>query len=277
MILSFRRAFTGLVGFCLFGLTFISCQVKNKMYEADRKFPEKKWNLVWSDEFDNEGAPDSSKWSYSARSKADWACFCSDDPEVALVREGSLILRGMVSKTANDTARYKTGCIQTRNKFSFRYGKIEVRAKFKSGKGSWPAIWMMPVNSSYGEWPYSGEIDIMEQLNRDSIVYQTLHSAYIDIEGNKDKPRYFNTVPYKVGEYNVFGIEWYDDKLDFFINGRKTFTYPKISGAGKKQWPFDKKFYIILDQALGGNWVGRIEDKDLPVEMMVDWVRVFKE
>lgn len=92
----------------------------------------------------------------------------------------------------------------------------------------------------------------------------------------KTNPVYSATSPFKEGEYNTFGVEWYPDRLDFFVNGHKTFSYPKVDHVDPSQWPFDEEFYIILDQALGGNWVGRIDDKYLPVQMIVDWVRVYQ-
>jgi len=235
------------------------------------------WDLIWQDEFNYEGKPDAKKWSFAPRKPVDWACYCADNDATRYVKNGKLHLRGVLNTKPEDTVKYNTGCIRTTDKFSFKYGKIEVRAKLDKGKGSWPAIWMMPQDPQYGGWPHSGEIDIMEQLNYDTIVYQTLHSNYVDIQEKKAVPKYFKTVPYKVNAYNVYGLEWYPDRLEFYLNGEKTFTYPKIENADSKQWPFDQEFFIILDQALGGNWVGSIKDEDLPVEMLVDWVRVYQE
>lgn len=236
-----------------------------------------KWNLIWQEEFNYTGKPDSSKWSYSPRKSADWACYCKADTVTAWVQNGRLLLRGIVARGGTDTVKYQTGCVQTKGAFSFRYGKLEVRAKLAQGKGSWPAIWLMPQHSVYGGWPKSGEIDVMEQLNYDTIFYQTLHSAYIDQLKQKNNPPYFATAPYNVGAFNVFGIEWYEDRIDFFVNQRKTFSYPKVIDTTGTQWPFDQDFYIILNQALGGNWVGSINDKDLPVTMEVDYVRVYQK
>lgn len=235
------------------------------------------WNLLWQDEFDYQGKPDVTKWSFAPRKSADWACYCADNDSTTYVKEGNLHLRAVLNTNPLDTVKYNTGCIRTTDKFSFKYGKIEVRAKLGKGKGSWPAIWMMPQDPNYGGWPHSGEIDIMEHLNFDSFVYQTLHSNYIDIQEKKEHPPYFTTVPFKADTYNVYGVEWYPDRLDFFVNGKKTFTYPKIENADSHQWPFDQEFFIILDQALGGSWVGNINDEDLPVEMLVDWVRVYQK
>lgn len=236
------------------------------------------WKLIWQDEFSVDGKPDPSKWDFAPRKKADWACYCTDNTATAVVKSGNLILKGILSNDATDTATYQTGCIQTRDKFFFKYGKLKVRAKLSKGQGSWPAIWLMPQESKYGGWPASGEIDVMEQLNHDSIFYQTLHSYYIDRLGHKNNPKYFATAPFNVGAFNVFGMEWYPDRMDFFINGKKTFTYPKLAGDSTgTQWPFDQPFFLILDQALGGNWPGPVNKAHLPVQMEVDYVRVYQQ
>ncbi|MGQ7868646.1 glycoside hydrolase family 16 protein [Sunxiuqinia sp. sy24] len=237
---------------------------------------DQKWELIWSDDFSVDGVPDQSKWSFSGRRSPDWACYCTDQPENAEVIDGVLHLRGIVAGNDADTLAYQTGCIQTKGNFSFQYGKLEVRAKLDQGQGSWPAIWLMPEKSVYGGWPKSGEIDVMEQLNFDTIFYQTIHSDYVDIQQQKNKPKHHATTSYKIGEFNIFGLEWYPDRLDFLINGVKTFTYPKVEGIGSSQWPFDQEFYLILNQALGGNWPGPVNREDLPVEMQVDWVKVYQ-
>ncbi|MFB9864416.1 glycoside hydrolase family 16 protein [Rufibacter immobilis] len=232
------------------------------------------WKVIWEDDFSKDGAPDPAKWRFAGRRSPDWACYCADNPEITYVKDGFLYLKAVLNENPTDTAKYQTACIHTKDKFAFAYGKIEVRAKLARGKGSWPAIWLMPQDSKYGGWPKSGEIDIMEHLNYDTIFYQTLHSEYIDQMNQKNNPVYFATPSFKEGEFNVFGMEWYSDRLDFFVNGQKTFSYPKIGNADSRQWPFDQKFYLILNQALGGKWVGSIKDEELPVQMVVDWVKV---
>lgn len=234
------------------------------------------WKLIWEDQFDVDGAPDAGKWSFAGRGTSDWNCYCSDNPETIFVKDGKLYLKALVNTNPLDSAEYQTGCIKTQDQFAFRYGKMEVRAKLSTGKGSWPAIWMMPREAAYGGWPNSGEIDVMEHLNSDSLVYQTLHSHHITELGQKDNPSYSITYGINEGGYNVYGLEWYEDRLEFFVNGTKTFTYPKLENADDQQWPFDQEFYIILNQALGGSWVGDILNEDLPVQMMVDWVRVYQ-
>ena len=248
----------------LFPILLPSCV---KSQQSNRK-------LIWSDEFSVNGKPDSTKWSFSGRGKADWKCYCADDTATAFVKDGFLYLNGILSKDASDTAKYQTGCIETKGKFSFKYGKLEVRAKLSQGQGSWPAIWLLGEN---GNWPNNGEIDVMEHLNFDTIFYQTMHSYYIDKLKNKNNPKYFTTAPFKVNEFNTFGMEWYPDRIDLLVNGQKTFSYPRLQNdSTHSQWPFDQPFYIILDQALGGNWPGPVNNNDLPQQMIVDWVRVYQ-
>ena len=238
---------------------------------------ESNWKLVWQDEFSVDGKPDAQKWRAAPRGKPDWACYCFDDTATAVVRNGVLLLKGIKATPGKDTTTFQTGCLDTKGLFSFLYGKLEVRAKLPQGSGSWPAIWLMPQESKYGGWPRSGEIDVMEHLNFDTVFYQTLHSSYIDQLNKKEDPKYFAKPAFNVGAFNVFGMEWYADRIDFFVNGRKTFSYPKIAGdSTATQWPFDQPFYIILNQALGGNWPGPVHEAHLPQQFEIDYVRVYQ-
>lgn len=252
------------------GLLISECKTADKVLSPE-------WKLIWEDQFAEQGLPDTKKWGFAPRNSPDWAKYCTKSIRTTFVNNGKLHLRGIKNTSDEDTVAYQTGCISTRGKFAFKYGKVEVKAKLSEGKGSWPAIWMMPSEGKYGGWPRSGEIDIMEHLNSDQKVYQTIHSSYVDLQNRKEDPPYSTTAPINPGEYNVYGLEWYPDRLEFFVNGQKTFTYPKIDGADFKQWPFDQAFYLILDQALGGSWVGKIDDNDLPIEMTVDWVRIYQK
>ncbi len=246
----------------LFGIVAVS------KAEGDKK--SHSWKLVWVDTFSKEGDPDSSKWSYIPASGGCYRYMTNTNKD-SYVKGGKLILRASVNTNPKDTSLYTTGGIQSRGKFSFLYGKIEVRAKLGAGQGSWPAIWLLPEKDQ----PLYGEIDIMEQLNHDSIFYQTVHSHYTLKLGFKDNPPHSAIATFKVGQFNVFGLEWYPDRLDLTINGKCTFSYPKIQTDKPGQWTFDKPYYIILNQALGG-WAGKIDPKELPLQMEVDWVKVYQ-
>ncbi len=235
------------------------------------------WKLVWSDEF-NGSKIDTRRWSKIERGKPDWKNTMSNDPSLFAVKNGKLILRGKVNpNTKKDPSPYITGGISTQGKFSFCHGKIEIRAKFDSAQGAWPALWMLPEK---GDWPDGGEIDIMEHLNFDNIAYQTVHSRYTWTL-KRNNPRPGSTGKIRRDDFNVYAVEWHPDKLVFLINGKETFTYPRVPAEEKNgQWPFTKPFYILVDMQIGGGWVessGKVNPSHLPVEMQVDWVRVYRD
>ena len=138
-------------------------------------------------------------------------------------------------------------------------------------------MWMLAEYNKYGVYPKNGEIDIMEHLNFDKIIYQTTHSYYTLELKQKDNPPHHGTVSLNIDKFNTFGLEWYPDKLVFTLNGKETFRYPKIEEVDPSQWPYDQEFYILIDQQLGGEWVGKVNADDLPVQMIVDWVKVYQE
>jgi beta-glucanase (GH16 family) len=176
---------------------------------------------------------------------------------------------------AGDNVPYHSAGIETFNKFSFKYGKVEVRAKFTGGKGSWPAIWMMPEKNVYGDWPNSGEIDMMEHVNDEKVIHHSIHNAHVtDADGSSSATK---TVAYNAGDYNIYGVIWTSEKIEFYTNNILTYTYHKTANATSRDWPFDQPFYLILNQSGGAGWPGAINDSDLPFSMQVDWVKVYQE
>ena len=233
-----------------------------------------KWKLIWKDEFKKDGVIDTAKWSKIPRGKSDWNNFMSDDDRLYDVKDGKLILRGIVNdRRDQDTATYITGGVYSKGKFSIKNGKVEIRAKLPSAQGCWPAFWMLPDTA---KWPYGGEIDIMERLNHDDIVYQTVHSPYTFIQKITDNPQHSGTSKLNAEEFNVYGVEKYPDKIVFTLNGKKTFEYPRIETDVEGQFPYDDEpYYILMDMQLGGSWVGNVDPAQLPVEMEIDWIRVY--
>lgn len=237
---------------------------------------QKKWKLIWTDDFDS-GILDESKWSKIKRNNADWGNYMSAHKDCYRIKNGMLHLRGIVNPdTSKDTVPYLTGGIETKGKFSYKYGKIEIRAKLESAKGAWPAIWMLADRPKYGKYPRNGEIDIMERLNFEPKIYQTVHSYYTLELGEKENPKHYGTTPLNPEEFNVYGLEWYRDRLVFTLNGEETFVYPRLKDVDATQWPFDQPFYVMIDMQLGGSWVGEVDPDDLPVQMIVDWVKVYR-
>lgn len=236
----------------------------------------RQWEIVWQDDFSS-GMLDTTKWSKVPPNRADWGKHMTDDPKCYKLKNGKLFLLGVVNTdTAHDARKYLTGGVYTKGKFAFQYGKIEIRAKLEGAKGAWPAMWLLAAQKKYGSYPRNGEIDIMEHLNFEKKVYQTTHSYYT-LELKQDKnPPHFGTANIRKNKFNTYGLMWYSDKLVFTVNGKVTFTYPKVENVDASQWPYDQPFYLLIDQQLGGSWVGNIQADDLPVQMIVDWVKVYQ-
>lgn len=234
------------------------------------------WDLIFSDEFNTTGAFNTNKWTHSTRWHPAWAKYLTSTPEYASVNGSSLVLKMDNAVIPGDDVPYHSGGIQTTTKFSFTYGKVEVRAKFKQGQGSWPAIWMMPEDPvSFGDWPNSGEIDIMEHVNYENVVHQTIHNGAVTGSGGGSSAS--RTSAYNVTDFNTYTMIWNPTSIEFYVNDVLRYTYNKVANATSMQWPFDKPFYLILNQSGGAGWPGAINNADLPFSMEVDYVRVYKQ
>jgi len=250
--------------------------VDNHCYVQNGNKATTEWQVVWQDDFEGNKL-DTTKWTKIPPNKADWGNYMTSDPSCYEFTNGKLHLKGIVNPdTTKDERPYLTGGIWSKGKFAFQYGKIEIHAKLESAQGCWPAMWMLAEQKKYGAYPRNGEIDIMEHLNFDSIIYQTTHSYYTLELGKKHNPMHHGTTKIDTDKFNTFGLTWYPDKLVFSLNGVDTFTYPRVEGVDKSQWPYDQPFFILIDQQLGGSWVGEVKAEDLPVSMIVDWVKVYQ-
>lgn len=237
---------------------------------------EPEWRLVWEEEFEGETL-DTAVWSRIPRGTPDWQNTQSSDDRCYAMRDGLLVLRGIVNDDRQaDPAEYLTGGVWTRGKHAFEGGRIEVRARLHGARGAWPAIWLLPFETEKYQWPEGGEIDIMERLNHDSIAYQTVHSHYTYTLGIENDPLHGSTMAIEPDAFNVYGVDMWPDSVVFRINGRRHFAYPRIETDKPGQFPFDIPQYLLLDMQLGGQWVGQVDPAELPVEMEVDWVRHYR-
>ncbi|MEC5142964.1 glycoside hydrolase family 16 protein [Chitinophaga sp. 212800010-3] len=238
-----------------------------------------KWKLTWSDEFNYKGLPDSTKWGYET-GRSGWGnnelqLYTAADTSNAKVENGFLYITAR--NTGGGDNKYTSARMTSRNKGDWKYGKLEVRAQLPAGRGLWPAIWMMPTRNSYGGWPASGEIDVMEHVGymKDSI-FGSLHSkTYNHVIGTQKTKGVFIKDPYS--KFHVYGVEWTPDNITFLLDGK---VYYQGFNEHKTfaEWPFDKPFYLLLNVAVGGNWGGKhgVDDTVFPAAMQVDYVRMYK-
>lgn len=236
------------------------------------------WQLVWSDEFDYEGLPDPDKWSYDTGYIAnnEKQYYTEARPENARVEGGHLIIEAR--KENMEGFDYTSARLVTREKQTWVYGRFEIRARVPAGRGTWPAIWTLGENISEVGWPASGEIDIMEYVGYDpNMFHGNIHTAAYNhmIKTNRGESVEVDR-PWET--FHVFAIEWFEDRIDFFLDGEKYFTFEKESDDDAV-WPFDKPQYLLLNLAIGGNWGGRegIDDSLFPHQFLVDYVRIYQK
>jgi len=241
----------------------------------------------WSDEF-NGTALDRSKWSFdTSRNKIGWyndekEYYSGDRAANLRLENGSLII-----EARHDPAeirkfkdwggqQYSSAKITTQGKFAFRYGFAEIRAKLPCGRGTWPAIWMMPDYSI--EWPKGGEIDIMEQVGWDpGVVHGTLHTVLFNDNNNGRGASYL--VPTSCSDFHRYQMSWTPDSITIGVDDHAYMQVKNDQPGGRNAWPFDKPFYFILNLAIGGGWGGvkGIDDSAFPQDFDVDYVRVWNE
>lgn len=237
-------------------------------------------NLVWTDEFTQDGKPDETKWSYDLGGHG-WGNNelqnYTDSPKNVFVKNG--LLNIIAIKEISDKNSYSSARLVTKNKADFTYGRFEVKAKLPSGRGTWPAIWMLPTVSSYSKdyWPDNGEIDIMEHVGYDQdFVHGSIHTkSYNHVIGTqKTSKRKINNVS---DEFHVYAVNWLPELISFEIDGEKVYEVSKAQNDTWKEWPFDKKFHLLINIAIGGGWGGQkgIDESVFPQSMQIDYVKVF--
>lgn len=285
-------------------LTNGACTIPAEMVDGDVRLSATfedagaEYKLAFGDEFNTADftQPNETHWSRSGWAHPTWKRFTAQtkagQEKTGWIEDGKLVLR-CVKNEFNDEKRGDngnklemiSGAIESANKVTFTYGKVEGRLKTTAHSGNFPAFWMMPNESTYGGWPSSGEIDIFEQINNENTSYHTIHSHWANGDadgglGNSGKPQKSGTSATTTGEYHVYGLEWTEDILKWFVDGKQVFSYAKSTtqdDLDKLQWPFDKPFYLILNQSVGnGGWANN-PDLNFTYETKFDWVRVYQK
>lgn len=257
-----------IAAFSLLMFTQTSC--KNAQKGEDKG----NWALVWEDNF-NKKKLDDTKWTKISRGEQDWDRYMSQNDKLVAIEDGNLVIRGMKNDfEPNDTASFLTGGVYTKDKKTFGFGRLEIKAKLAPAQGSLHKIWML---SQTGEQPKAGEIDILERFGLDKFLYQSVLSHYTQELGINDNPPANTMIGINPDKFNVYALEKYPDSLIFYVNDLKTKKYSRIQTDAEGQFPFaDNEFYLLLNLQLGGYSAGKISSAQLPVEMQIDWVRYYE-
>ena len=242
------------------------------------------WNILWQDEFDKDSL-DLTKWSRETGGHG-WGNnelqFYTDSDSNSYVENGNLILKAQVVPQGIGSSKglryYSSARLRTYGKGDWKYGRIEVKAKVASGQGIWPAIWMLPTDWLFGGWPSSGEIDIMEHVGYDlGVVHGSVHTEAYNhkINTQRSSARKIANVD---TEFHVYSIIWNKDKISFFIDDVQYFLFENDQQGNYKTWPFDQRFHLLINIAVGGDWPGNPDNStNFPRKMLVDYVRVYEK
>lgn len=259
----------------VFALHLSSCGTDSNNSDDD-------WELVWSDEFEGETGelPNSSNWTYDiGRGSNGWGNqelqYYTDRPEnVSMDGDGNLVITAR--RETFDDAQFTSARVKTENLFEHAYGRFEARLKTPYGPGLWPAFWMLGSNIETVGWPQSGEIDIMELRGQlPSEIGGALHGPGYSA-GNAISQSYVLPNNRFDTDYHIFAVEWSENRIDYYVDDVRYQTINQRDVPG--EWVFDQPFFIILNVAVGGTYVGPPSDQTpFPQTMTIDYVRVYEQ
>ncbi len=226
--------------------------------------------LVWSDEFDTPGAPNSNKWGYDLGASG-WGNnelqYYTDRRDNSYVTDGTLKI--VAKKEAFSSSQYTSARLLSKGKYSFKYGKVEVRAKIPAGVGTWPAIWMLGDNINTVAWPACGEIDIMEHVGRD--LNKIISAFHYPVYYGSNAKVATTMVPTATTEFHVYKLEWTPASMQIFVDDKLFHTLPNSPSI-----PYNQNFFLILNIAMGGNLGGPIDPSFTSTTFEIDYVRVYQ-
>lgn len=246
------------------------------------------YELVFSDEFDSGTKPDPDKWAYDTHRNAEgWynnekQYYAEARAENARIENGALIIEAR-KETLNRAEfpdwgdqEYTSARLFTQGKAAWTYGFYEIRAKLPCGRGSWPAIWLLPEDPDI-KWPNGGEIDIMEHVGFEpGVVHNSVHTKAFNWGRGTQRTASFNAETV-CDQFHRYQLLWTPNFLLFGFDDQPKFLFEK-KRSGNARWPFDKDMHLLLNIAVGGEWGGRkgIDDNAMPYRMEIDHVRVYQ-
>ncbi len=276
--ISFSTLMVSAITFCV-----LACTEKKIIPPVTPVVPitDKNWQFettpVWADEFNSGSQVDPAKWTFETGGSG-WG---NNELEYYTSGANSTIANGNLvitaKKESNSGRDYTSSRMLTKGKGDWLYGRFEVRAKLPAGRGTWPAIWMLSSDDTYGSWPASGEIDIMEHVGFDpNNIHFSIHTtAYNHTRGTQKTAE--KVIPTATDDFHTYRLDWTPYAVRGFIDGTQYFEFTN-DNTSFTTWPFNKKFFLILNVAVGGDWGGAqgVDNNAFPASMVVDYVRVFK-
>jgi beta-glucanase (GH16 family) len=244
-------------------LLTISCFGQTK----DRK-------LVWQEEF-NGTQLNESDWNFELGDGCPAICGWGNNEKQLYTKTNHSLQDGnLVIKVVKQDDHYTSTRITTAQKREFQYGRMEVKAKIPTGKGIWPAFWMLGSNIKQAGWPKCGEIDILEYVGREpNKVFTSLHTQ--DSHGNTINTKKTQIDAIEDG-FHLYAIDWTKDKIEFFVDNTSVYIFSPEK-KDENIWPFDQPFFFIINVAVGGNFGGHdIDNTIFPQEFLIDYIRVYQ-
>ncbi len=256
------------------GILFLAALFMLGACENNSGLEDRTYQLVWQDEFDTDGAPDGSKWAFDLGGGG-WGNnelqAYTNDAQNVVVADGSLKITAI-----NNGGTFTSARIKTQGKFEQAYGRFEARIKLPWGPGIWPAFWMLGADIETNPWPQCGEIDIMEYRGQQpNLIHGSVHGPGYSGGAAITKSYGYANNRFDV-DYHLFAVEWGENFIHYFVDD---VLYQAIEpGDLTGEWVFDNPFFIILNVAVGGDYVGfPTSDTPFPQTMYVDYVRVYTE
>jgi len=272
---------TRLAALILLAFAVAGCESSGQAWAGDAPAG---YRLVWSDEFNQGTLPNPAKWRYDTGwNKPGWfnheaEYYADARPENSRIENGRLIIEARREDLSGmpdwGGQHYSSARLVTKGRGEWTYGFYDIRAKLPCGVGQWPAIWLLGT----GEWPQSGEIDIMEEVGfQPTTVYGTVHSTYTVTTHAKSGGG--AEVADLCRAFHDYEADWRPDGITFLVDGRPYYHAARPARATPDNWPFDGPEYLILNLAIGGDWGGQhgIDNAALPARMEVDYVRVYQK
>lgn len=274
------KLITSVLAVAIIGVTAATALAEGNPADGGVPVPDGFSRLVFSDEFDTDGAPDPAKWNFETGYIRNGEMQYYTPGQNAVCKDGVLVIEARNDSAVinGELCPVTSASLTTKDRAAWKYGYVEVRAKLPSSLGTWPAIWMMPHDDNYGKWPRSGEIDIMEHVgyNPEKVHFSSHTERFNHMRGTQRT--HVIHAPEAVGAFHNYALKWTPDRLTWYYDGEEKYAIDRETDSDWTTWPFDIDYYLILNLAFGGGWGGSegVDLSSLPQRYEIDYVRVFQ-